>query len=519
MESPLRLRPIPEGPDPPPVLQRFWAEAWPNGASVLSVPAATRRPRRPTSAAFFDLDRTLLAGASGPAFSRAFRAAGLLPESVNPLEGPLFKFFDVFGENYPSMLISRQAARLAKGRHRSETRAAAAEAAEELAESIQPYARVEAAEHRAAGRAIVIATTTPFDWVEPLAERLGFDDVIATRFNVDGDVYDGTIDGEFVWGKAKARAVTDWAEERSIDLSESYAYSDSYYDVPLLSVVGHPCAVNPDPRLVAIAAFRRWPQRFLDVPPGVPKVGGIEPQRALMPFVRAELMPYVRFKLYGLGRIPDSGPAILVANHRSYFDPIAVGYTLAKRGRAVRFLGKKEVFDAPVVGDVARAMGGIRVERGTGADEPLRAAEEALAAGELVAMMPQGTIPRGRAFFDPVLRGRWGAAKLAQASGAPVIPIGLWGTEEIWPRSARLPNLTRVFDPAPVSIRVGRPVDLGRSDLQEDTDAIMAAISAQLPAEAREPYEPSPEEIARMLPPGVDDVDAGHETARRPGQD
>ena len=98
---------------------------------------------------------------------------------------------------------------------------------------------------------------------------------------------------------------------------------------------------------------------------------------------------------------------------------------------------KKEVFDAPVVGDFARAMGGIRVERGTGSDAPLQAALEALAAGDMVAMMPQGTIPRGREFYNPILRGRWGAARLAQESGAPVIPLGIWGTEKVWPRSSK----------------------------------------------------------------------------------
>ena len=66
---------------------------------------------------------------------------------------------------------------------------------------------------------------------------------------------------------------------------------------------------------------------------------------------------------------------------------------IAKSGRTVRFLGKKEVFDVPVVGQVAKAFGGIRVDRGTGSDEPLKAAVSALDAGDLVAIMPQGTIP------------------------------------------------------------------------------------------------------------------------------
>src|SRR5207237_560175 len=184
-----------------------------------------------------------------------------------------------------------------------------------------------------AGRPVVLATTTPYDFVAPLAERLSFDDVVATRYAERDGVYTGALDGEFVWGRGKLSAVRRWAEGRGVELAQSWAYSDSVFDVPLLSAVGHPCAVNPDLRLQAVAV------------------------------------------------------------------------TVARTGRAIRFLGKAEVFDAPVVGQLARALGGIRVERGSGSDEPLRAAAQALEAGELVALMPQGTIPRGRDFFDPELKG------------------------------------------------------------------------------------------------------------------
>ena len=111
-------------------------------------------------------------------------------------------------------------------------------------------------------------------------------------------------------------------------------------------------------------------------------------------------------------------------------------------------------------GQMATAMGGIRVDRGTGSDEPLEAAADALAGGEVVAIMPEGTIPRGKAFFDPELKGRWGAARLASMTKAPVIPIGLWGTEKVWPRSSRLPNVLNVTNPPEVRIRVGPPVEL-----------------------------------------------------------
>ncbi|HKY13938.1 MAG TPA: HAD-IB family hydrolase [Microthrixaceae bacterium] len=473
------------------------------------------------TAAIFDLDRTLLAGASGPVFSEAMRDAGVLPGRSNPLEPLLFRIFEAVGENSPTMWFTRQAVRVTRGWSRDDVRAAARRATPALEAKVLPYARQLLEEHRREGRLLVLATTTPDDLARPLAEALGFDHVIANRYGTAPDgTYDGTVEGEYVWGKGKARAVRAWADENGVDLSESYAYSDSYYDVPLLSLVGHPSATNPDPRLRAIAALRRWPARWFDVPATVPKFAGLEPQRAVMTFARAELFPWVRFRIYGAQHIPKEGAAILIANHRSYFDPLAIGFALAKRGRTVRFLGKKEVFDVPVVGDLTRAMGGIRVDRATGSDQPLVEAEEALAAGDLVAVMPQGTIPRGREFFNPELKGRWGAARLAHASKVPVIPIGLWGTERVWPRSSKVPNLTNLVHPPTVTIRVGKPVALEYDDLDADTVRMMSAITSLLPPEAQRTHEPTPEELARTMPSGrADDADDDREASRRPGTD
>ncbi len=477
----------------------------------------------PTSAAIFDLDRTLLSGASGPIIGEALRHVGLLTSPAGALESVAFGVFNLIGETWPSMLVTRQGARAARGWSVELVRAAAERAAVPLAEAVLPYAQQVIAEHKAQGRTLVMATTTPEDLIRPLAGELGFDDVIATRYGRRSGYYDGTIDGEFVWGKGKARSVAEWAFHHGVDLDTSYAYSDSYYDIPLLSLVGHPRAVNPDPRMMALATLRRWPVVHFDVPAGVPKLAGLEPQRVLLMLAQPQLFPWMRLDIEGADAIPRHGPAVLVANHRSYIDPIAIGLLMAQVGRPVRFLGKKEVFDAPIVGDVVAALGGIRVDRGSGSEEPLRAAADALAAGELVAIMPQGTIPRGPAFFDPVLKGRWGAVKLAEAGGAPIIPIGLWGTESVWPRSAKLPNLTNVLDPPTVRLRVGEPVATKHRSVDADTKRMMAAISDLLPPEAHQMHEPTAEELARTYPGGVvpDDLDdvAAHEAERRPGTD
>jgi putative phosphoserine phosphatase/1-acylglycerol-3-phosphate O-acyltransferase len=473
-------------------------------------------------AAIFDLDRTLLAGASGPAISAALRAVGLLADRTLPGEDLLFRAFNLVGENRPAMMLTRQGARLAKGWDRGRAREAGELAAKTLVPLVQPYARVLIEEHHAAGRLVAVATTTPVDMVEPFAELLGLDGVIASRYGVDKGKYTGAFDGEFVWGKGKLRAVREWADDHDVDLSSSWAYSDSWYDTPLLSAVGHPVVINPDPRLRLFALARRWPVQYLDVPPGVPKFLGIEPQQLIFPFARPELVPYARLDIQDVEHIPAEGPAIICGNHRSYFDPLAIGYAVAKRGRPVRFLGKKEVFDAPIVGDVARAMGGIRVDRGTGSDEPLKEAAAALEAGEIVVILPQGTIPRGEAFFDPVLKGRWGAARLAEMARVPVIPLGLWGTEKVWPRSERLPRLLNITNAPHVLVRLGDPVELGYVDPDDDTARIMDAVVELLPPEARERHEPTPEELALTTPSSHKDdasTKAEHEDARRPGTD
>lgn len=514
--SEVRSRSVPPWTGSPPFCARI--DRGRIGDAPASWPGTVQRVSTP--GAFFDLDRTLLRGASGPVLTTALRSAGVLGARSVPGENLLYNVFNLIGENRPSMLLARQGARFSRGQLRDEVRAAGDKAAEMLLALLEPYAMPMITRHKEAGRPVVLATTTPYDLVKPFADAVGFDDVVATTYGVDSNGrYDGTIDGHFVWGPGKLAAIEEWSDDHDVDLEESWAYSDSFYDLPMLSTVAHPTAVNPDPRLLVVATLRRWPVRYLDKPPGVPKLlGTMEPAEAMLALARPELIPYARFDIAGTDNIPSDGGCIVVANHRSYFDTVTMGLTIARSGRPVRFLGKKEVFDAPVVGSLAKAMGGIRVDRGTGSDEPLRAAAEAIEAGELIVIMPQGTIPRGPAFFDPELKGRWGAARLAKMTRAPVIPVGLWGTEQVWPRSSRLPDVLNVTDPPLVTATVGTPVDLKYRSFDADTKRIMAAITALLPREAREPYEPTAEELARTYPPGYQG-DPEAESTRRPGSD
>ncbi|MGD9753623.1 MAG: HAD-IB family hydrolase [Acidimicrobiia bacterium] len=453
------------------------------------------------SAAVFDLDRTLLDGASWPIFHRALQRHGVVDGDNQAAARVLFGLFRGLGETYLTMRLTRLAVSRTRGWRTDAVDAAASDALPELTGEVHPYARVLFEEHRARGDVLVLATTTPQRLAAPLAAALGFDVCIGTRYGERDGAFDGTVDGPFVWNRGKLDAVRAWAAEAGVSLRTSSAYSDSFFDAPLLDAVAHPTAVNPDPRLAVLAGLRGWPVRWLDKPAGVVKLFGRELQELARPLLQPSLVPNARFELVGMERLPSEGGFILCANHRSYFDPTAVALLLARAGRTCRFLGKKEVFEAPVVGPMARALGGIRVDRGSGSDEPLAAAAQALAAGDVVAIMPQGTIPRGMAFFDPVLRGRIGAARLAGLTGVPVVPVGLWGTEAVWPRSSRLPRLD-LLDPPLVRVVVGEPMHLAGRSARRDTERIMAAISELLPPEARHPHEPSDDELRRTFPPG-----------------
>ena len=454
-----------------------------------------------TGAVFVDLDRTLIRSASGPILQAAMVAEGVLPAGRSlPGERLLYGFYNTFGETAAFMSLARAAARLMKGRSAEAVRRAGESAVDSLIDLVQPWALEALGTHRAEGRLVVLATTSPLDLVLPLARALDFDDVIATRYEEVDGTYTGRLVGRFAWGRGKRDKVEEWASSNAVDLADCHAYSDSVYDVPVLCAVGHPHPLNADPRLVAVAIARRWPLEYWDRPPGVPSVIGLEPYHLLRPFVRPESFPYARFTVDGVEHIPSTGPVILVSNHRSYFDVAALALVAARIHRPVRFLGKQELFDAPVVGHLARALGGIPVDRDTAPGASMERATAALRAGEVVIILPQGTIPRGAAFFDPVLSGKTGAARLAAATGAPVVPIGLWGTERVWPRSSKVPNVANLQHPPRVTVTVGPPVVLGGTDAVADTVALMDAVVDLLPPEAREVHVPTDEELAATRP-------------------
>ena len=372
----------------------------------------------------------------------------------------------------------------------------------ELTELVAPFAPQYLAAFREAGHQLVLATTTPVDMITPFAEAMGFDAVIATTYETKDGRYTGRLYEGFVWGTGKLKAVRAWAEEEGIDLDDCHACSDSVFDTPLLASVGSPHAVNPDPSLTLIATARRWPIEYWDRPPGVPSVVGLEPYHLLRPFVRPSSFPYARFDLTGVDHIPSKGPVLLAANHRSYFDVAALALVAARLGRPVRFLGKKEIFDAPVVGTIARAIGGIPVDRGSGSDQPLRAAEAALRAGEVVDRVAAGHHPAGRGVLRSRAEGKDGHGPPGRGRREPwSSPSGCGGPRRCGPARPGCPTsrscATRRRSPSGWAsrwrCRAPTPWPTRRRSWRRSPTL--------LPEESRVRHEPTAEELARTKPP------------------
>jgi HAD superfamily hydrolase (TIGR01490 family) len=212
------------------------------------------------AAAFFDLDKTLMAGSSGMVFARVanrrgfvrrtqlakwgwdhlrYRLRGSSDAQTNALLGVAKR---VFAE-IPERDVERMAPQVLAG----------------ILPRIYPQMLDEVHRHQDEGRATFIVSAAGNDLVKTLAAVLGMEGGIGTRWAVGADgKYTGEMDGPFVYGKGKVEAMRRFSEKHEIDMDASYAYSDSVSDLPMLRSVGHAVVVNPDADLVEIARQEGW---------------------------------------------------------------------------------------------------------------------------------------------------------------------------------------------------------------------------------------------------------------------
>jgi len=265
-------------------------------------PRARKLDAVPQAAAFFDLDKTVIAKASMVAFGRSFYDEGLISRRLvlRGLWGQLVYMH--LGASEQKLARMRESVlALTKGWDQQRVRAIVREALEQV---VEPIIYAEALEliqqHQAEGRPVYIVSASPEEIVAPLAEYIGVDGTIASQAEVDDEGrYTGGMH-RYAYGPLKAEAMLELAEAEGLDLSASFAYSDSYTDAPMLEVVGHPVAVNPDRPLLKLAREREWevrtfahPVRLRDRMP-VPPAGPTAAVGALAAGVAAGLVLWRR---------------------------------------------------------------------------------------------------------------------------------------------------------------------------------------------------------------------------------
>jgi 1-acyl-sn-glycerol-3-phosphate acyltransferase len=186
--------------------------------------------------------------------------------------------------------------------------------------------------------------------------------------------------------------------------------------------------------------------------------------------LRPPFQLWFNWRFEGLEEIPAEGPLIVVGNHLSYLDPFAHAYFVIEAGRRPRFLAKRELFENPLLRTVLNGARQIPVDRGSGDQSPLRSAEQALEAGEIVVIYPEGTSTSTNADFAPA-RGKTGAIRLALASGVPILPVATWGGQYVWRKEGRQ---SLAFG-RPIWVRAGERLDVRTL---AGADADVAAVRA-----------------------------------------
>ena len=403
-------------------------------------------PAGPQVGAFFDVDGTLIAGFSAVALLRDRLLGGRM--TMRELADTIVSTtrFQLGRVGFSGLIAAT--ARWLRGIPEKDLEELAERIfARSIAAAIYPEAWTLVQAHRRRGHTLAVVSSATRYQVEPLARALGIPEVLCTRL----EVCDGRLTGEYVrptcWGDGKALAARQLAAGHGVDLAQSYFYTDSHEDLPLLQIVGRPRPTNPDRRLAAIAARRAGPvQRFTKrgLPGPVDVVRSSLAMTSIVPSLLLGAVPGlfnrsrrdavnlgiatwgefgtalagIRLVVSGEEHLWSHRPAVFVFNHQSAIDVLLLCKLLRRD-----FVGiaKQEARSHPIFGPAFRFAGTIFLDRFNRekAIEALRPAIEALRDGTSIVIAPEGTrspTPRLGPF-------KKGAFHLAMAARAPIVPI------------------------------------------------------------------------------------------------
>ena len=426
--------------------------------------------------AFFDLDRTLIKGFSAKEFFQNRLMSGKITakELTAQLNGVMV--YAMGNKNFAGLAaISAKGVQGIKEQVFIDVGEEVYE--KHLAKAIYPESRALVAAHLAKGHTVaIISAATPYQ-VNPIARDLGVEHVMCTRMEVVNGTFTGEIIEPACWGEGKSYAAKELAAKFGIDMGKSHFYTDSVEDLPLMEIVGHPHAVNPDKDLAALSFKNDWSiYRFDDEEgPGFENIvrtaltaGSIVPvalsgiTSGLLSQSRSDgvnsmisvlgdlglALGGIKLAVKGNENLWIKRPAVFLFNHQSNADMFINAKLLRKDVIAI---AKKELKLSPV-GPLLMAAGVVFIDRANKdkAIEAMQPVIDALKNGQSVAIAPEGT----RSFDKNLGPFKKGAFHLAMAAGVPIVPIVIMNAHDVMPRGS---NLIR---PNVVEVKVLPPIDV-----------------------------------------------------------
>ncbi len=448
-------------------------------------------PAGPRIGALFDLDQTLFAGFSATAFTRDQIASGRLSPS-NLADSVRATLSFAMGRTGFSNFVTATTA-VYRGMEESVLEEAGKHAFDKyLATEIYPESRAIVRAHQEMGHTVAIITSATRYQAEPVAEELGIEHVLCTDLAVENGILTGGVVKPTCYGEGKADAARSLSAAHDLDLDQSYFYSDSHEDLPLLELVGRPRPLNPTRKLAQIAKERSWPvRRFISR--GTPTLGEV----VRTGLIYGSLLPSVGFgvaagvlngskreafnvmgslwgdlassaagidlRVEGQEHLWSHRPAVFIFNHQSGLELILL---LKLLRRDFTGIAKQELRRNPIFGPLLGAAGAVFIDRKNTAKaiDSLGPAVEALRHGRSLIIAPEGT----RSTTPTVGPFKKGAFRLAMQAGVPIVPVVFRNVLDALPKGAF------VVRPAVVEAVVLPPVDPASWTLETLDDEIAA---------------------------------------------
>jgi putative phosphoserine phosphatase/1-acylglycerol-3-phosphate O-acyltransferase len=449
-------------------------------------------PEGPQIGAFFDLDRTLIAGFSAEAFAREWMFSGRAAlADLSEALAALIQF--QMGQTGFSAFVGSSTVMLRGLKEDDYRRVADDIFTRSIARNIYPESRALVEAHLRRGHTVGIISSATRYQVEPVARELGITEVMATDLVVDSDGrFTGEVHHPTCYGTGKAYAAENLAAKNDIDLSKSYFYSDSDEDLPLMLAVGNPRPTNPNARLESIAAKHAWPVRHF-TSRGTPSlrdivrtgltIGSMIPSLAMgipaglldgriqsavnLAFTTwgevGSSMAGIHINIEGEEHLWSNRPAVFIFNHQSALDTLLLCKLLR---RDFVGIGKEEIRGYPVLGQAFALAGTIFIDRlnPSGGMASLAPAVEALREGMSIAIAPEGT----RSLGPHVGAFKKGAFRIAKAAGAPIVPIIIHNALDALPKHAL------IVRPATINVTVLPPIFTAGWDDGDLDDAVFS---------------------------------------------